>query len=105
MYGSTVWTSWSKENINHVFKLQKRAASAILDADTRANIYSIQLFKQLEWIPFFHEAIINTRSILVHKRHYGNCPDDLTEMLLQNIDINSTTMHQALQYKSSLSEI
>ena len=72
----------------YVFKLQKRAARVILDADTRAN--SVQLFKQLGWIPFFHEAVIN-RMVLVHKCLYGNCPDYLTQMLLRNADISSRT--------------
>ena len=83
LYCSTVWISCSKENIKHVFKLQKRAAHVILDTDTRAN--SVQLFKQLEWIPF------------LHKRLYRNCPDYFTQLLLKYMDINSrTTRHGSI---------
>ena len=51
---SRVWTSCSVENMHKVFKLQKRAARVILGADTKAN--SVQLFRKLDWVPFFHEA-------------------------------------------------
>ena len=64
LYGLTVWTSCATENINKVFKLQKRAARVILEADTRAN--SVDLFKKLDWIPFYDEAKIN-KCILVCK--------------------------------------
>ena len=37
MYGSSVWVSTSVDNLNKVFRLQKRAARVILNADTRAN--------------------------------------------------------------------
>ena len=53
MYGSSVWISTSVDNLNKVFRLQKRAARVILNADTRAN--SVDLFKELSWLPFFHE--------------------------------------------------
>ena len=54
MYGSSVWVSTSVDNLNKVFRLQKRAARVILNADTRAN--SVDLFRELNWLPFFHEA-------------------------------------------------
>ena len=42
----TIFTSSSVNSIEKVFKLQKRAARVILDADTRSN--SVQLFKKLK---------------------------------------------------------
>ena len=57
LYASTVWTSCSVENMQKVFKLQKRAACVILRADTKAD--NIQLFRILDWVPFFHEAKVN----------------------------------------------
>ena len=45
-----------------VFKLQKRAARVILEADTRSN--SVKLFKKLAWLPFYDEVKLN-KSILV----------------------------------------
>ena len=52
-----VWVSTSVDNLNKVFRLLKRAARVILNADTRAN--SVDLFRELNWLPFFHEAKIN----------------------------------------------
>ena len=46
LYGSTVWSNCSSDNIMRVFKLQKRAARVFLEADTRSN--SVKLFKELE---------------------------------------------------------
>ena len=51
LYESTVWTVTSKENLNRVLKLQKRAARVILDMDTSAR--SVDMFKQLDWIPYY----------------------------------------------------
>ncbi|KAK2547545.1 hypothetical protein P5673_032462, partial [Acropora cervicornis] len=73
--------SCSAENIWKVFRLQKCAARVILGADTKPN--SVKLFKQLGWVPFYHEARIN-KLILVCKRIFGECPPYLTPMLLRN---------------------
>ena len=77
IYGSSVWVSTSVDNLNKVFRLQKRAARVFLNADTRAN--SVDLFKELSWLPFFHEAKIN-KCALVHKRLSGDCPDYMSEL-------------------------
>ena len=61
LYASTVWTSCSVENIRKVFRRQKRAARVILGADTKAK--SVKLFKQLGWVPFYHEARIKRMSL------------------------------------------
>ena len=50
MYGSSVWVSTSVDNVNKVFRLQKRTAR-VINADTRAN--SVDLFGELNWLPFF----------------------------------------------------
>ena len=85
LYASTVWTSCSVENMQKVFKLQKHAARVILGADTKAN--SVQLFRKLDWVPFFREAKVN-RSLMVHKRLSGDCPFYMSQMLIRNADIN-----------------
>ncbi|CAB4028026.1 Hypothetical predicted protein, partial [Paramuricea clavata] len=41
-------------NLDRVLRLQKRAAKVILDAVMRAN--SAELFKKLNWLPFFCEV-------------------------------------------------
>ena len=74
-------------NLNKVFRLQKHAASVILNADTRAN--SVDLFRELNWLPFFHEAKIN-QCALVYKHLNGVCPDYMLELPKRNIDIRST---------------
>ena len=87
IYGSSVWISTSVDNVNKVFRLQKRTARVILNADTRAN--SVDLFRELNWLPFFHEAKIN-QCALVYKRLNRVCPDYMLELLKRNIDIRST---------------
>jgi len=74
-YASTVWTSCSVENIQKVSRLQRYAARVVLGADTKAN--SVELFKQLGWVLFYHEVKIN-KSILVYKLSLGECPSYLS---------------------------
>ena len=59
----------------------------ILNADTRTN--SEDLFRELNWLPFFHEAKIN-QCALVYERLNGVCPDYVRVLLKQSIDIRST---------------
>ena len=87
MFGSSVWVFTSVDNLNKVFRLQKRAARVILNADTRAN--SVDLFRELNWLTFLLEAKIN-QCALVYKRLNGVCPDYMLELLKRNIDIRST---------------
>lgn len=47
IYGSNVWSNTSKENLERIAKLQKRAARVILGASTRTR--SALLFKELGW--------------------------------------------------------
>ena len=54
--------------VNYNLRLQKRAARVILSADTKAN--SVDLVRELNWLPFFHEAKIN-KCALVYKRLNG----------------------------------
>ena len=77
----------SVDNLNKVFRLQKCAARVILTADTRAN--SADLFRELNWLSFFHEAKIN-QCALVYKRVNGVCPDYMLELLKRNFDIRFT---------------
>ena len=87
MRGSSVWVSTSVDNLNKVFRLHTRAARVILNADTRAN--SVDLFRELNWLPFFPKVKIN-QCALVYKRLNGVCPDYVLELLKRNIDIRST---------------
>ena len=49
LYTSTVWSACSTGNLQRVFRLHKRSARVILDADTLAN--SVELFMKLNWLP------------------------------------------------------
>ena len=53
-YVSSIWTSCDKENLSRVFKLQKRAARVISDANNQAS--SVKLFNSLQWLPFYEEG-------------------------------------------------
>ena len=57
LYGSIVWSSCSIQNLKKVFRLQKRAARVIIDANRRAN--SVELFNKLSWLPFYYEVKVN----------------------------------------------
>ena len=93
LYASTVWTSCSAENLQRVFKLQKRTARVILNADTKAN--SVQLFRALDWVPFYHDANVNRLS-MVYKRLSGDCTPFLSDMLIRNADINERSSRHGL---------
>ena len=101
LYGATVWTTCSADNIKKVLQLQKRAARVILRADTRAN--SVQLFKKLGWIPFFQEAKINKCSI-IYKRLNGDCPGYIEDLLKRNCDVHFKA-EQTWSHKLGLSPL
>ena len=56
MYGCTVWSSCTSENLERVEELQKRAARVTLDVDTRDR--RANLFKDL---PFAYHCDVNIR--------------------------------------------
>ena len=86
LYGSTVWTVTSKENLNRVLKLQKRAARVILDMDTSAR--SVDMFKQLDWIPYYDEVKI-FKATIAYKCINSESPGYLTNMLKLNSSVNN----------------
>ena len=86
LYGSTIWSNCSADNLTRILKLQKRAARVILGADTRSN--SVNLFNKLGWLPFYDEAKVNECS-LVPKRLQGNCPSYMYDLLKCYADLHS----------------
>ena len=68
----------------------------ILGADTRAN--SIDLFKKLDYIPFYDEAKINIKCILLSKCLSGDCPSYLNDILTSNRDIYSRNSRYGSTY-------
>ena len=85
-YGSAVWTTTSKENLNRVFRLQKRAARVILDLDMSAR--TVNMFQQLNWIPFYDEVKI-LKATTAYKRIKNDSPNYFDDMLKLNSSANS----------------
>ena len=79
LYCSVTWTSCcSHDNISKVFKLQKRCARIILDAQQRHS--TVDLFNTLKWVPYNTESDIN-RCLMACKRIIGICPAYINELL------------------------
>ena len=70
-YVSSIWTSCDKENLSRVFKLQKRAARVISDANNQAS--SVKLFNSLQWLPFYEEVKM-AKCCVAYKRIKGEVP-------------------------------
>ena len=88
LYGSTVWSNCSSDNIMRVFKLQKRTARVILEADTRLN--RVKLFQKLERPPFYDQVKWN-KCVLVFKYLLGSCPSYMYDILKFNADLHTRT--------------
>ena len=86
MYRYTVWSSCSSENLERVYKLQKRAARVILDVDTGER--SANLFKALNWFPL-HDEIKIQRCCVIYNRVYGQSTQYMEQMLTRNADYDS----------------
>ena len=70
-YVIVVWPSCDKHCLNRVFRLQKRAARIILDADSQAS--SVKLFYKPKWIPFYEQVKI-AKCCIIYKRLQGHVP-------------------------------
>ena len=68
-----------------VFRLQKRSARIILNADIRAN--SDEPFKRLDWLPLHLEVKVNI-CVQVHKRINVRSPGYMSHLFVLNSDIN-----------------
>jgi hypothetical protein len=67
MYGSSIWSCCSRNDLLRIFKLQKRAARVILGTDTSSR--SIANFNKLNWIPFYDEVKINKCTLVYKSLH------------------------------------
>ena len=91
-YASVIWyLCSSKDNLNKVLRLQKRAARLILDASPQAP--SVELFNKLKWIPFYEEAKIK-QSVLAFKRLRNSVP----KYLIDNLKLNSDLHKRSTRY-------
>ena len=86
LYGSIIWDSCNVEHLQSIFKLQKRAARIILDAERFTP--SVVLFNNLNWLPFTKKSPIK-RCALVYKRvHKYIMPSYLNNLLVRNSEIH-----------------
>ena len=86
LYGSSMWSSTSKANLDSILRLQSRAARVILNAPV--NSRSVDLFNTLNWIPFYRESHIKQYA-LIYKRLKGNTPNYLNELLVINSSMHT----------------
>ena len=91
-YGSTVWGSCLNESIEKVFKMQKRAARVILDADMKER--SSVIFKKLNWLPIRDEIAIR-KYCLIYKRINSAVPDYINDILKRNADLHTRLTRNA----------
>ena len=88
MYGSSIWGSiTSKQNFTRLLKLQKRAAQVVLNKNTRES-RTVDLFKSLNWLPFFQEIKVNQCSLLM-KRLQGQVPEYLETKRTRISDVST----------------
>lgn len=100
MYGANIWTWTSKENPNNIFRLQKRVARIILDAESGS--CSLPLFKTLNWFPFHQDAYVNKCTYIL-KRTLGKTPEYLKSMLQLNSYVKSrSTRFSKLNLRCSI---
>ena len=86
MYGCTIWSSCSRENVERVYKLQTRAARVILDANTMER--SVNLFRKLNWLPLKDEIKIQKCSV-IFRRIVGESPGYVEKLLTRNVDLGN----------------
>ncbi len=87
MYGGLVWSMTSQENLDRLFKLQKRAARVILNTKLREE-RTMTLFKKLKWIPFTDELKIN-KCCMVFKSLNELAPSYVAEKFVTVSQISS----------------
>ena len=79
LYAFNVWSACFIGNLQSVFRLQKRSARIILDADMRAN--SDEQFTRLDWLPLHLEVKVNI-CVQVHKRINLRSPGYISDLLV-----------------------
>ena len=90
MYGSDVWTKTSHDNLNRVFRLQKRPPRVILNVGVREE-RTVTLFDKLNWIRFYDETKID-KCCVVYKCLQGSAPDYLINRItkISNVSFRTT---------------
>ena len=78
-YCCVVWGNTSKENLDRIHRLQKKAARLILDRESKAP--SLPLFQELGWLPI-HDRIKFVRAAIVFKALNGLLPSYISDLIL-----------------------
>jgi hypothetical protein len=84
MYGSSIWSGCSRNDLLRIFKLQ-RAARVILGTDISSR--SMANFNKLNWIPFYDGVKIN-KCTLVYKSLHDQAPQYIKNLSKTNNEIN-----------------
>ena len=75
----SVWGNTSKENLDRIHRLQKKAARLILDRESKAP--SLPLFQELGWLPI-HDRIKFVHATIVFKALNGLLPSFISDLIL-----------------------
>jgi hypothetical protein len=95
-YCSLVWGNCSQEQLDYLFKLQKKAARIILDVNHRDyNTRSSDLLDELGWLPLA-DRIQYLRAVQVYKCVNGLSPPGLQEMFVPNSQMHSHLTRSAM---------
>ncbi len=94
-YGCVVWGNCGRQLMLRVHRLMKSCARSIMDIYDYTEVPTIELFKQLDWLPI--DARINYfEAIQVYNILNGNCPDymkDLVTPVNHNVNTRSSSSH------------
>ena len=77
-YCCVVWGNTPKQNLDRIYRLQKRAARLILDVDSKAP--SLPLFVQLGWLPIY-DRIKYFRAVTVYKALHNLAPSYISNLI------------------------
>ena len=92
-YGSIRWGGTSLVNLERVFKLQKRAAGIILNADFSTP--SKDMFDLLKWMPI-HKPLLYNKATLTYKALNCLTPEYVTNMLTPNSQVHDRTLRSSV---------
>ena len=101
-YCGVVWGNTSQQNLDRFLKLQKRAATLILDADKRAP--SLSLFLKLRWLPI-QDRIKYFRCLLVHKSLHGLAPSYVSDLMLPFSHVHNRYTRSAVNNSLKLPKV
>ena len=80
-YSCVVWGNTSKENLDRIHRLQKKAARLILDRESKAP--SLPLFQELGWLPIYDRIkFAFVRATIVYKALNGLSPSCISDLIL-----------------------